>query len=136
MDRVGCDFFVDVHADEELPYNFVSGSEGCPAYSLPGSVLPQLQKDFCRLYEHFNKDFQSVKGYDIDEPNKANLSICSNQIGERFNCLSNTLEMPFKDTTAADGSQEDPARGWSIARCQKLGEDILPVILALEPTLR
>ena len=33
MDKVGVDFFADIHGDEELPYNFISGSEGIPKWS-------------------------------------------------------------------------------------------------------
>ena len=32
MDKVGVDFFADIHGDEELPYNFISGSEGIPSW--------------------------------------------------------------------------------------------------------
>ena len=30
MDDLGCDFCLDVHGDEELPYNFIAGAEGIP----------------------------------------------------------------------------------------------------------
>ena len=32
MDASGVDFCLDVHGDEELPYNFLSGAEGIPGY--------------------------------------------------------------------------------------------------------
>ena len=32
MDATGVDLFLDVHADEELPFTFVSGAEGCPSW--------------------------------------------------------------------------------------------------------
>jgi hypothetical protein len=48
MDRVGCDFCADVHGDETLPYNFLSGSEGLPAW---GPRLKQLQDTFAEAYK-------------------------------------------------------------------------------------
>lgn len=32
MAETGCDLFVDVHGDEALPYNFIAGNEGIPAW--------------------------------------------------------------------------------------------------------
>ena len=40
MDASGVDFCLDVHGDEELPYNFLSGAEGIPGYET--SRLPEL----------------------------------------------------------------------------------------------
>ena len=37
LDATGCDVFVDVHGDETLPYNFISGMEGLPNWG------PRLQ---------------------------------------------------------------------------------------------
>lgn len=31
-DAIGCDLFMDCHGDETLPYNFVSGMEGCAVW--------------------------------------------------------------------------------------------------------
>ncbi len=32
MLEVGVDMFLDIHGDENLPYNFVAGAEGVPSY--------------------------------------------------------------------------------------------------------
>ena len=63
---------------------------------------------------------------------KQNMTVANSAVGERFKCLSYTLEMPFKDN--ADLPDED--FGWSVARCQRLGEDVLTAILAVSPKLR
>jgi hypothetical protein len=47
MDRVGVDFCIDVHGDEVLPYNFLSGSEGLPKW---GPRLKHLQDKFAAEY--------------------------------------------------------------------------------------
>lgn len=48
MDRVGVDFCIDVHGDETLPYNFLSGSEGLPKW---GPRLKHLQDKFGEEYK-------------------------------------------------------------------------------------
>lgn len=53
MDRVGCDMFVDVHGDETLPYNFLSGSEGLPCWS---PRLKGLQDAFAQAYRQVRRD--------------------------------------------------------------------------------
>ena len=129
LDSIGCDFFVDVHGDEELPYNFLSGSEGCKVWS---PRLEKLQNDFGAAYIVATPDFQVGKGYDIDEPNQANPSMCSNQIAERFDCLSFTLEMPYKDTI----DMPDNTVGWSAERSMNFGAAILTPIYQLLDQLR
>ena len=51
LDRVGCDFYADVHGDEVLPYNFISGMEGIPKW---GPRLEALQKEFSAAYKKVN----------------------------------------------------------------------------------
>lgn len=38
---------------------------------------------------------QTKYGYPVAAPNTANLSLCSKAIGQKFDCLAVTLEMPF-----------------------------------------
>ncbi len=54
------------------------------------------------------------------------------QVGERFDCLSFTFEMPFKDTI------DDPNHltGWSPERSIRLGASVLDAIKAVMPDLR
>jgi murein tripeptide amidase MpaA len=77
-------------------------------------------------------DFQTEFGYGKDEPGKANLTIGSNWVAQTFNCLSNTLEMPFKD----NDNLADPMVGWSPERCIHLGEASLTAMLAVVDQLR
>jgi murein tripeptide amidase MpaA len=129
LDRVGCDMLIDVHGDEALPYNFLSGMEGCPVW---GPRLEKLQKEFGTAYEQANPDFQTVHGYELDAPNDANMAICSNQIAQRFDCLAFTLEMPFKDTAEFP----DEKYGWSTDRSMKLGASMLSAISVIATSLR
>jgi len=129
MDEVGCDVFVDVHGDETVPYNFISGMEGCPNW---GPRLQGLQGMFTAAYSRANADMQVPISYEPDEPGLANMAICSNQIAVRYDCLSVTLEQPFKDCL----SNSDPIHGWSPERSKKLGGDLLEALAHTAPYLR
>eukprot|EP00600_Ochromonadales_sp_CCMP1393_P014243 CAMPEP_0175003706 /NCGR_PEP_ID=MMETSP0005-20121125/4370_1 /TAXON_ID=420556 /ORGANISM="Ochromonas sp., Strain CCMP1393" /LENGTH=413 /DNA_ID=CAMNT_0016258797 /DNA_START=41 /DNA_END=1282 /DNA_ORIENTATION=- len=132
LDAVGCDLFMDIHGDEELPYNFISGMNGCPKWALNGERLKNLQNSFAEAFVQASPDFQTKFGYEPDAPLKANLAICSNQIAERFDCLAFTMEMPFKDTL----DDPNPVTGWSIPRSIRLGKSILQAVDAILPKLR
>ena len=114
---------------QELPYCFIAGSEGCPNW---GPRLQGLQGVFTRSYNRANPDMQVEKSYEPDAPGEGNLAICSNQVAARFDCLSTTLEMPYKDCK----TNPDPERGWSPARCKALGASLLDAIAASRPYLR
>jgi murein tripeptide amidase MpaA len=129
MDEIGVDMFLDIHGDEALPYNFVAGCEGNPNYN---TKLEELENTFKQALLMATPEFQDVFGYDKDEPGKANLTIGANAVGHRYQCLSYTLEMPFKDNQ----NLPDPAYGWSAPRCQQLGEDLLIAVRAVSSKLR
>ncbi len=125
MDKSGVDFCLDVHGDEELPYNFLSGSEGIVGYA--DSRLPHLCEVFASAYERANPDLQHEYGYPITPPGKANMSMCTNAVANRFQCPAYTLEMPFKDNANAP----DLIYGWSPERSAELGASVLDALLAL-----
>jgi murein tripeptide amidase MpaA len=129
MQETGVDMFLDAHGDEALPYNFVAGCEGNPNYN---NRLKELEDSFKTALMIATPEFQDEHGYDKDEPGKGNLTVAANAIGHEFNCLSYTLEMPFKDNIALS----DPAYGWSPARCKQLGEDVLIAMRAVVDILR
>ncbi|RME64585.1 MAG: hypothetical protein D6782_07965 [Alphaproteobacteria bacterium] len=129
MDRTGVDFFLDVHGDESLPYNFIAGFDGIPSLTqAQGDLLARYRATLARL----SPDFQTEKGYPPSPPGKANLSMAGNQIAERFGCLSGTLEMPFKDTAATP----DPVHGWSPARARALARACLDALHLMIDDLR
>jgi murein tripeptide amidase MpaA len=129
MDEIGVDMFLDIHGDEALPYNFVADCEGNPNYN---TKLEELENAFKQALLMATPEFQDVFGYDKDEPGKANLTIGANAVGHRYQCLSYTLEMPFKDNQ----NLPDPAYGWSAPRCEQLGEDLLIAVRAVSAKLR
>ncbi|WP_026375447.1 M14 family metallopeptidase [Aestuariibacter salexigens] len=129
MQETGVDMYLDVHGDEDLPYNFVAGNEGNPGYN---DRLQALEEAFKSALLTVTPEFQDEHGYPKDEPGKANLTVASNAVGERFDCLAFTLEMPFKD----NNDLPDPAYGWSPQRCRQLGEDVLVALLSVADRLR
>jgi murein tripeptide amidase MpaA len=129
MQETGVDMFLDVHGDEDLPYNFVAGCEGIPSYD---DRHKELEDTFKAAFLAATPEFQTEYGYERDEPGKANMTVPNSAVGERFKCLSYTLEMPFKD----NANLPDEDFGWSVARCQRLGEDVLTAMLAVSPKLR
>jgi len=121
MMETGVDFAMDIHGDEAIPYVFFAGFDGIPSWT-------QRQAD---LYGRFSAalaartaDFQMEHGYPPAAEGKANLSMSTNQLAERFGAVSMTLEMPFKDNANAP----DPIRGWSPERSKQLARDCLATL--------
>lgn len=124
MKETGMDFCLDVHGDEGLPYVFISGIEGIPSFD---QKLSQLTDSFIKNWKAISPDMQDVHGYPKNEPGKANLKIGSKNLGEEFHCLSQTLEMPFKQ----NDNIPDPIVGWSAERSIKLGESLVNTLLSI-----
>ncbi len=129
MQTTGVDFCLDVHGDEALPYNFISGSEGIPSWT---PTLRSLLDGFLTALKLASPDFQTEHGYEIDKPGQANLTMATNYIAETFKCLSMTLEMPFKDTVDSPNHVE----GWSPDRCRHLGRANLDALYTMVDQLR
>ena len=129
MEQTGVDLFYDVHGDEALPYVFLAGTEGIPSYN---DRLAQLSAKFADALLLASADFQTEFGYEVNAPGQANMGLASNWVAERFDCLANTLEMPFKD----NANLPDAETGWSPERSMKLGEASLVAMLAVVDELR
>ena len=118
MQETGCDLFLDVHGDEAIPYNFVAGGEGIPSYN---EKIAKLEEKFKQAFLAASKDFQVEHGYPKDAPGQANLTIASTAIGELFQCLAFTIEMPFKDNDNLPNEE----LGWTSNRSFTFGRDCL-----------
>lgn len=121
MDETGVDFAMDVHGDEAIPAVFIAGFEGIPSHNLAKQALFEQYKT---LLAARTPDFQTAKGYPVSGEGKANLTMSTNQVAERFGAVSMTLEMPFKDNDDCP----DRDHGWSPARSMQLGKDCLAVL--------
>lgn len=129
MEKYGVDMFLDVHGDEEIPYVFTAACEGNPGYT---EKQQRLEEHFRRRLGEITQDFQSRYGYPRSQPGRANMNLACNSVGERYKCLSLTLEMPFKDNDDAPDAQT----GWNGKRSMQLARDVLTTLAEMAPTLR
>ncbi|WP_374351823.1 M14-type cytosolic carboxypeptidase [Chitinimonas sp.] len=129
MLEVGVDLCLDAHGDENLPYNFVAGCEGNPGYT---ARIEALEEAFKAAWLATSPDFQTEYGYERDAKGEANLTLATNWVGQEFDCLAYTIEMPFKD----NANLPDEEYGWSGERSKKLGAGVLLPVLAVVGKLR
>ena len=129
MQQTGVDLFLDAHGDEGLPYNFVAGTEGNPGYT---PRLQALENTFKTSWQATCPDFQTTRGYGATPAGTANQALATNWVGQNFDCLAFTIEMPFKD----NADLPDARVGWNGERSQKLGASVLLPILAVVGQLR
>ncbi|WP_439534518.1 M14 family metallopeptidase [Polymorphobacter sp.] len=129
MIDTGVNFMLDVHGDEAIPQVFVAGFEGIP--SITDRQLALLH-DYKAQLAAQTPDFQTRIGYPPSSPGKANLTMSTNAVAERFGCLAMTLEMPFKD----HDDRPDAVAGWSPERSKQLGRDCLVTLAEMVERLR
>ena len=122
MDETGVDFAMDVHADEAIPAVFLAGFDGIPSWT-------QAQSDgygrYERILDRRTPDFQTKLGYPKAAAGKANLSMSTNQLAQRFGAVAMTLEMPYKDLV----DFPEPEQGWSPERCKLLGRECMAALV-------
>jgi murein tripeptide amidase MpaA len=122
MDETGVDFAMDVHADEAIPAVFLAGFDGIPSWT-------QAQGDgygrYERIVDRRTPDFQTKLGYPKAAAGKANLSMSTNQLAQRFGAVAMTLEMPYKDLV----DFPEPEQGWSPERCKLLGRECMAALV-------
>jgi len=121
MDETGVAFCMDVHGDEAIPAVFLAGFEGIPSISDARLALFRRYRDTLAIR---TPDFQTRLGYPESRPDKANLSMATTQIAERYGAVAMTLEMPFKD----NDDMPDAAQGWSPERSMQLARDCLATL--------
>ncbi len=122
MDETGVDFAMDVHADEAIPAVFLAGFEGIPSWKeSQGEGYYRYQA----ILDRRTPDFQTKLGYPKASPGRANLTMSTNQLAERFGAVAMTLEMPYKDLA----DFPEPEQGWSPERCKLLGRECLAALV-------
>jgi murein tripeptide amidase MpaA len=128
MDETGVAFAMDVHGDEAIPANFLAGFEGIPSWT---DALGEKFYDFGRRLAGHTPDFQLDRGYEKSAAGKANLTMSTNQLAERFGAVAMTLEMPFKD----HDPNPDAEFGWSPERSKMLAHACLEVLAEVIDTI-
>jgi murein tripeptide amidase MpaA len=129
MLEVGVDLNLDAHGDEGLPYNFVVGTEDTPGYN---PRIAALAATFKASWRAASPDFQTTHGYPRGKHGTVNMTLATNWIGQQFDCLALTIEMPFKD----NADLPDVQVGWNGERSKHLGASVLQPLLAVVDQLR
>lgn len=128
MDATGVAFSIDVHGDEAIPANFFAGFEGIPNWT---DAQGEAFYDYSRRLAAHTPDFQVGLGYPKSAPGRANLTMSTNQVANRFGAIAMTLEMPFKDHDA----NPDAEFGWSPDRSKQLAHACLETLADVIDTL-
>jgi murein tripeptide amidase MpaA len=121
MDERGVHWAMDVHGDEAIPAAFIAGFHGIPSWT---DAQGAKYDAFLARLSARTPDFQTKLGYPIAGKGRANLTMSTNQLAERFGAVSFTLEMPFKD----NHELPDEAQGWSPERSAALARECLAVL--------
>jgi murein tripeptide amidase MpaA len=124
MKETGVRFFLDVHGDEGLPYNFTVGPS--PSIEIPEAVRAS-QRGYEAALVKASPDFQTEHGYPTSRTTKPDLRKATNWVAHEFGALAMTLEQPFKDTK----DSPDDEHGWSPPRCRHLGRANLDALYAV-----
>jgi len=126
MVQTGVDLLLDIHGDEEIPYNFIMPAKGSCSMATKAN---QFKSNFLAV----TKEFQTEVDYDTFH--KKQSSCCGTTCGSKqtmasqyasntFGCLALVVEMPFID----HNTQPNSITGWSAERSANLGADILKPI--------
>jgi murein tripeptide amidase MpaA len=124
MDKTGVDWAMDIHGDEAIPANFIAGFEGIPKWTDEQGARFYAFRSALTAHTH---DFQDKLGYPASAPGRANLTMSTNQLANRFGAVGMTLEMPFKD----HDMHPVPTHGWNPERCKGLARACLEVLAGL-----
>lgn len=122
--ETGVSMFFDIHGDEALPYVFTAACSDNPSYS---TKQKELTASFEQLFKLVNPDYQTKFGYEKGHFTKDTPTLGTNWVGNQFDCLALTLEMPFKD----NANLPDLHNGWNGYRSALLGKSMLTAINAL-----
>jgi murein tripeptide amidase MpaA len=125
MLETSVDLFFDIHGDESLPYIFTSGCEDNPSFS---AKQQKLQQQFEELFPLINPDYQTKVGYPKGHFSSESATVGTKWVGNQFDCLAYTLEMPFKD----NANLPNDLYGWNGERSSLLGASLLTMLNLLK----
>ena len=122
MTKVGMDFCMDVHADEELPYVFIAMVDRI--IPVPDGIAG-LHDSYQFQLAALDSAFRPKAGYVRPHTKSNPLSFCSPYLMKRFGAPSVTFELPFKRFDAgAEG-----ARNYGVEGCIHTGRAALSALV-------
>lgn len=128
MISTGVDVFLDVHGDEAIPYLFTAGCELNPTFSAKQQKIAKL---FTQVFLQVCPEYQTKYGYEKGHFKEEDKTMGTSWVGNKFDCLAYTLEMPFKDNR----NLPDVQYGWNGNRSYLLGQTMLTVLFGVVPHL-
>lgn len=124
----GVDLLLDVHGDEQSVVSFAAGAEGNPGYT---PRLEALEERFIESLAEREPTFTPSYVYPPEPPGTGELRVAGNWAAEVFDCLSLTLEMPFRDP---EGLRS--AAGFSPRHASRFGARALESVFEILGALR
>ena len=121
MLTTGVEMFFDIHGDESLPYIFTSGCADNKSFS---AKQQRYEEKFETIFQQINPDYQTTVGYPKNHFSLESPTIATKWVGNQFDCLAYTLEMPFKD----NANLPNQTTGWNGYRSKLLGASLLTAI--------
>lgn len=121
MQQISVDMSFDIHGDEAIPYVFLSRCVDIPNFSEKQQKLANYFKESLLIA---NPDYQTKYGYEDGHFSSESATLATSWIGNTFDCLAYTLEMPFKD----NDNLRDEIQGWNGYRSYLLGQSFLTAI--------
>ncbi len=126
MLSTGVDLLLDIHGDEEIPYNFIMPAKGAHSMAIQAE---QFKIDLMKITQEFQREFDydsfhTVQTRCCSTGCGSNKHMASQYVTNTFDCLAMVLEMPFIDYN----NQPNSTTAWSADRSKNLGSDILKPI--------
>lgn len=120
----GVDLFIDVHGDEEIPYNFIMAEKDKEKGMQFKNSFASINPDFQTEYDY--NTYQSGCGTSCCQSScgNGNSSKATDYVGNKFNCQSLLLEMSFKAIANTSSNKSK----WSHIGCLTLGASMLKPI--------
>ncbi len=118
LEAEGIDFFLDLHGDEEHQYLWLVQPH-------PDVVVPEVAPLQEQL-ESFARDRYAEYGTapESDKPSPADSGMAVDYVAWKYKCPSLIVELPFKDTIAANGAFDS----LQVAGCVAYGRDCVDMI--------
>lgn len=120
MDAEGCDFFLDLHGDEDRPYLWL-------VQPLPENCFPELAPAQERFEAEVRARYASYGPYPGDGGGPGSKGMSLDYVAQRFRCPAFIVELPFKDVIGNDGNG-DSLLGEG---CAEFGRSCLEIINAM-----
>lgn len=99
--KMGVDFFLDVHGDEERPYIWLAGPHADNVTPEAGKLQTQFERLLAEQYVEVRPRPESISA-----PNRPDSGMSTDYVATTFKCPALIIELPFKETVSASGQRD------------------------------